>query len=377
MTGAGREDAAAAAAPPSGGAPAGAPARAPLDGRAGGAGSRVALAVTVLLAAIVAAAVAWRLDWAGLSALDDPRAWALLGIGAAFHLLTVPFKAVAWRSVLAASMAPRAAPSLRTFLSPVMIGAALNLALAGRVGEAARVLLVHGRLARGGSPATMSSVVGSAVTESMVATAAWVALVAMAGLFFPLPALVWLVIGGIAAVWLVILVAAVRGWGASGSLAAPAGLLRRGLAGVRRVWGEVADGHRSLGRRAVALPLLGASVGGWLVQLASVYVVLSAFDVPGGWPAAILVLVGVSVAQTVPVVPGNVGVFQAAVALPLVATFGVSPATAIAVGVVLQVVQAAPVALAGLAALSRESQGISALCSAARDMRPGRARVAT
>jgi uncharacterized protein (TIRG00374 family) len=149
------------------------------------------------------------------------------------------------------------------------------------------------------------------------------------------------------------------------------------MAGIRRVWEEVADGHRSLRRRAVAVPLLGASVAGWLVQLVSVYAVLLAFDVPGGLAAATLVLVGISVAQIVPVVPGNVGVFQAAVALPLVATFGVSPATAIAVGVVLQLVQSAPVALAGAAALSREGQGVSALLAAARDLRPGRAGVAT
>jgi hypothetical protein len=47
------------------------------------------------------------------------------------------------------------------------------------------------------------------------------------------------------------------------------------------------------------------------------------------------------------------------------------------VGVVLQLVQAAPVALGGLAALSREGQGISALYAAARDMRLGRPWVAT
>jgi glycosyltransferase 2 family protein len=377
MTGVGRGDAAHTAAPQSGGAVAeGRPAGGDAV-RQGAGGSRVALAVTVILAGLVAAGVAWRLDWGVLSVLDDRRAWLLLGAGAAFHLLTVPFKAVAWRSVLAASLAPRPAPPIRVFLSPVMIGAALNLALAGRIGEAARVLLVHGRLARHGSPAAMPSVVGSAVTESLVATAVWVALVALAGVFFPLPALVWLVIGGIAGVWLLILLASVRGWGSAASLSAPASLLQRGMAGVRRVWGEVADGHRSLRSRAVAVPLVGASVGGWLVQLLSVYVVLLAFDVPGSWAAATLVLVGVSVAQTVPVVPGNVGVFQAAVALPLVASFGVAPTTAIAVGVVLQLVQSAPVALAGAAALSREGQGVSAICAAARDMRPRRARVAT
>jgi uncharacterized membrane protein YbhN (UPF0104 family) len=61
-----------------------------------------------------------------------------------------------------------------------------------------------------------------------------------------------------------------------------------------------------------------------------------------------------TVAQTVPVLPGGVGSFQAAVALPLVASYGVAGVDALAAGVLLQATQALTGIGPGLIFLARE-----------------------
>lgn len=311
------------------------------------------------------ALVAWRLDWSSLTELASVHAWALLAAAATLQLLTLPLKAVGWHVALGAVHPTAFAAPLRTVLAPVAVGALFNLVLAGRVGDAARVLLVHSRLRHLHPPPPMSLVVGSAITETLVSTTAWVALVAVAGALVPLPAAAWAVIGTIAAAAALVALAAARGWGRS-ARAVGSGALGRLWAACRRVWATVSEGHRTLRRPGVLLPLGGASAAGWAAQWASVYAVLTAFDLPDTARAATLVLVSTSIAQTLPVVPGNLGVFQAAAALPLVASSGVSAATAVAIGVVLQLVQSAPIAVAGAAVMARQGEGLGDLWRNAR-----------
>ncbi len=327
--------------------------------------------LAIVVAAAVLVAIAGRLDWSTLASLRTAPAWGLLAGAALSYLLTVPLKAAAWRYVLAASLPGRRSVPLRLMLPPVMIGALLNLVLVGRVGEAARVLLVHSRLRRARQPVAMSVVVGSAVTESLVSTATWAGLVATAGLLLPLPAAVWIGVAGLAAGWMLIVVASARNWGSARTTSASGRRVRRVLASIHRVWDAVAHGHRALRRPAVLVPLLGTSIGGWLAQCVSTWALLRAFGIDGGWEAAILVTVTVTVAQTLPLLPGNVGIFQAAAALPLVTSYGVPPATALAFGVVMQLVQTAPIALVGALALTREGESIRHLYASARRLRSG------
>ncbi len=323
-----------------------------------------ALAITI--AAGVLTAVAWRLDWSTLASLRTGHAWLLLGAAALIHLLTVPLKALAWRSALAAALTGGGAVPLRLVLSPVMIAALLNLVLAGRIGEAVRVLLVHARMRQSGEVTHLSVVVGSALTESIVSTMTFVGLVALAGTFLGLLAAVWIGLAGLAAVWLLIIVAAARGWWSTPPVSTPRRLPGRVLVAIGHVWSSVARGHRALRRPAVLIPLAGLGIGGWLAQWLSVYALTRAFDIDGGWRAATLVLIAISLAQVLPLLPGNVGIFQAAAALPLVTSYGVPPATAVAFGVVLQLVQAAPVALAGALALAGEGESIRHVSASAR-----------
>jgi len=95
---------------------------------------------------------------------------------------------------------------------------------------------------------------------------------------------------------------------------------------------------------------------GWLMQLLAVYAAMQAFDIHAPLPAAGLVLVLMNVATIVPLWPGNVGLVQAAVALPL-RNYGVPYATGFAYGLALQAIEMACGVGLGLVALARE--GIS------------------
>ena len=56
---------------------------------------------------------------------------------------------------------------------------------------------------------------------------------------------------------------------------------------------------------------------GWVCQLFAVYVAMRAFDIHAPLPAAALVLLLMNVATLFPLWPGNIGLLQAAIALPL------------------------------------------------------------
>ena len=95
---------------------------------------------------------------------------------------------------------------------------------------------------------------------------------------------------------------------------------------------------------------------GWIWQLLAVYVAMRAFDIHEPLSAAALVLVLMNVATIFPLWPGNVGLLQAAVAIPLV-PYGVPYARGFAFGIGLQVIEMSVGVGVGLVFLARE--GIS------------------
>jgi glycosyltransferase 2 family protein len=102
---------------------------------------------------------------------------------------------------------------------------------------------------------------------------------------------------------------------------------------------------------------------GWFMQLLAVYVAMRAFDVHAPLPAAGLVLLLMNVATIFPLWPGNIGLMQAAVALPLV-QYGVAYSTGFAYALVLQVIEMSVGVGVGLLFLAREGLSFANL----RDM---------
>ena len=99
---------------------------------------------------------------------------------------------------------------------------------------------------------------------------------------------------------------------------------------------------------------------GWLLQLFAVWVVMEAFAMDAPLPAAALVLLLMNVATIFPLWPGNIGLLQAAIALPLV-QYGVAYGTGFAYALVLQAVEMSVGVGVGLIFLAREGLSLASL----------------
>jgi uncharacterized membrane protein YbhN (UPF0104 family) len=99
---------------------------------------------------------------------------------------------------------------------------------------------------------------------------------------------------------------------------------------------------------------------GWLCQFFAVYTAMRAFHIHATFPAAGLVLVLMNVATIFPLWPGNVGLTQAAIALPLV-QYGVPYARGFAFGIGLQLIEASVGIGIGLVFLGREGLSFAIL----------------
>jgi uncharacterized membrane protein YbhN (UPF0104 family) len=224
--------------------------------------------------------------------------------------------------------------------------------LVARLGEVARVAVATRRVRRSGSDLPVTAIAGTLVAEQIVRGAALVLI--GAGLAFTtvdLPA--W------ADTTLLALGALTGGAVFAGYLARRAQpTLPPRLARLAGPIGEAVRGSlqvlRDPRRLAVALAL---GIGSWAAQIAGIYWTLAAFGLPHTISAAAAVFMVSTLVGLVPLMPGNVGVFQLAVAGVLAASFGVSAASGAAFAIGLQ---ATEVALgAGLGAVFLLFEGLS------------------
>jgi uncharacterized membrane protein YbhN (UPF0104 family) len=100
--------------------------------------------------------------------------------------------------------------------------------------------------------------------------------------------------------------------------------------------------------------------GGWTCQLFAVWSAMRAFHIYESISAAGLVLVLINVATIFPLWPGNFGLVQIAIALPLV-NYGVQYAKGVAFGVGLQAIEASVGVGVGLIFLAREGLSYAVL----------------
>jgi len=311
-----------------------------------------AIAVVAGLAGIRAARIggeAWgRLDGAAVS---------LLVFAVLANLASVAAKIAVWRRTLAVT--PDGARVRHRDLTPaVFIGFLVNTILPARLGEVAKLAILGRRTRERGVAVPAGTLAGSLAAEQIVLAAALV-LVAAAGVAASSSAPMW-VLGTLAAMWgAVVVVAAsaarlerlaIRLPGRAGPIA------RDALAQARAVFSG-----RDRGLGALAL-----GIASWAFQIAGIVFTLQAFGLPHSIQAACAVFVASTLVGIVPLVPGNVGVFSAAVAAAL-APFGVGAAEAAAFGLALQGVEALLSVAAGGVFLAFE--GLS-LADIRREMHP-------
>jgi len=310
----------------------------------------------VVVAAGLVALVWWRgPDWGAVLHAFDAVKWYWVVVAIGLNLLSVVARALAWNTVIKQAMPPPH-PRFPLVFSAFSVGLFANAVLPGRIGELARVavltrkLRIHGRRPDG----------------------AWAALVGtvFAHRLFDLVPVVGLIL-------YVLATAKIPHWAITSLVVVGAvglGLFAFAFASARRhhqsVVDEVGPVRRLLTMARYGLGVLHApgpaalaiffQCTGWLFQFFAVYTTMRAFDIHAPLPAAGLVLLLMNVATLFPLWPGNIGLLQAVVALPL-RSYGVATGKALAFGFGLQAIEASVGVGVGLLFLAREGLSFAML----------------
>jgi uncharacterized protein (TIRG00374 family) len=313
------------------------------------------LRLTVVVAAAVGvAALLW---WRGpaWSAVGDAFAavvWQWVAAAVGLNLLSVLLRAVAWRTVIKQAM-DEPHPSFMLVFSAFSVGLFANAVLPGRIGELARVAVLNRKLPprEGNWPTLLGTVFAHRVFDLVAAIALIGFVVSTAHIpDWAVTSLIAVVVGGVLLFSVAVLSARdhrVSDLGGVGSVRKVVRLARHGLGVMREPVAAAV---------ACSFQLLG-----WTCQLFAVYTTMRAFGINEGLPPAGLVLVLMNVATIFPLWPGNVGLVQAAVSLPLWRYYGVAKGIGVAFGFGLQAIEASVGVGVGLIFLAREGLSFAML----------------
>jgi uncharacterized protein (TIRG00374 family) len=304
------------------------------------------IALSAVMFAVVVVLLAWRgPDWEAVGEAFTVVAWWWIAAAIALNVLSVLARCLSWHVVITQAMPPPH-PRFRQTFSAFSVGLLANSVLPGRIGELARVGVLARHLPSGqGIWATLTGTVFAH------------------RLFDLFPAALLLVY--------VLQTAKIPHWAATSLylfVGIGATLFAVAMAGAKthhrarfedmdkKVHQLLTMARTGLGVLRAPLPAIGAALLqmlGWSFQLGAIYVAMRAFGIHESLPAAALVLALMNVATVFPLWPGNVGLVQAAVALPLV-SYGVAKARGFAFGIGLQAIDVAVGVGLGLIALGRE-----------------------
>jgi uncharacterized protein (TIRG00374 family) len=300
--------------------------------------------------AALAAAIAlfvWRgPDWGLVVEAFRIVVWGWVVVAILLNLLSVIARAGAWHQVIEQALPPPR-PRFRAVFSAFGVGLFANAVLPGRIGELARVAVLtrhQPQQQRGDAWATL---VGTVFAHRVFDLFPMVLLIVYVLFTAKIPhwALTSLTIAVVVAFALFAF-----------ALASARRRRRSVLEEAGRVRRLVTMARYGLGVLHEPVPAVTAAVLqclGWLCQLLAVWAAMRAFDIHEPLPAAGLVLVLMNVAMLFPLWPGNVGLVQAAVALPLV-SYGVPYAKGFAFGIGLQAIEMSVGVGIGFIFLARE-----------------------
>jgi uncharacterized protein (TIRG00374 family) len=311
-------------------------------------------AALVLLGAVgVFAALWWHGPaWGGVADAFAAVEWRWIAAAVGLNLLSVLVRALAWRTVIVQAFEPPH-PSFMLVFSAFSVGLFANAVLPGRIGELARVAVLNRRMRQTGAWARL---LGTVFAHRVFDLVAVIGLIVYVMLTAHIPD--WAVTSLIAVVVVGIVLFTIAVMGARSDHFAG---FEEGLGAVRKVVRLARYGLGVMRRPAAAALALLFQLLGWTCQLFAVYTSMRAFGIHEPLPAAGLVLVLMNVATIFPLWPGNVGLVQAAVALPLFTYYGVAKANGIAFGFGLQIIEASVGIGVGLLFLAREGLSVAML----------------
>jgi uncharacterized membrane protein YbhN (UPF0104 family) len=278
--------------------------------------------------------------------------WRWIAAAVALNIASAVVRSLSWRTVIHQGL-PEPHPRYRYVFSAFSIGLLANAVLPGRIGELARVAVLTRRFRRRGD--AWAALTGTVFAHRVLE-------------FFP----------ALALVVYVLLTARIPHWAISGlaiALALGAGLLGFGVVSARRHHVSPVEEGLTAMRRLVTMARRGLGVLrspvaavaaicfqsiGWFLQLLAVYVAMRGFNIEAPLAAAALVLLLMNVAMIFPLWPGNIGLLQAAIALPLT-TYGIAYHHGFAFGIGVQAIEASVGVGVGLAFLAREGLSFAML----------------
>ncbi|MGI8885908.1 MAG: lysylphosphatidylglycerol synthase transmembrane domain-containing protein [Gaiellaceae bacterium] len=317
------------------------------------------LQAAVLSLALVLAFVLlwWRgPDWSDVWGAFRFVIWSWIVLAFVLNVASTMFRALSWSLTISQALPPQHQPRLIHVYSSFGVGLLANAVVPGRLGELARVATLRRHLpdAPSGTTATLvGTVVAHRLFDLVPATllVVWVLLTAEVPHWAVTALLIVVAVG-----FTLFTVAWMSARRQQRSMAHDL----QAVGTIRHLLGMARQGLSVLKSPA---PLAGAILLqclGWVLQLMAVWVTMQAFGIDAPLPAAGLVLVLMNVATIIPLWPGNFGLVQAAVALPL-RNYGVAYATGFAFGLALQAIEIACGIALGLLALAREGISVAML----------------
>jgi len=312
-------------------------------------------AIVLAAAAGVVALFWWRgPDWGTVGHAFDSVRWEWVVVAIGLNLVSVLVRAAAWRTVIGQAMPPPH-PRYPLVFSAFSVGLFANAVLPGRIGELARVAVLTRKLRlQGRANGTWAALVGTVFAHRLFDLVPTVGLILYVLLTAKIPH--WAISS--------LVVVGVIGFGlfafAFASARHQSQSVIDGLGPARRVVEMARHGLGVLHRPGPAAVAAFFQCCGWLCQFFAVYTAMRAFHIHSPLPAAGLVLLLMNVATLFPLWPGNIGLLQAAIALPL-ASYGVPAGKAIAYGFGLQAIEASVGVGVGMVFLAREGLSFAML----------------
>jgi uncharacterized membrane protein YbhN (UPF0104 family) len=285
-------------------------------------------------------------DWKKVGNHLAHMSWGWAAIAVALNLVSALARAMSWDNVIKEAVPPPH-PRLMDVWSAFFVGIFANGVLPGRVGEVARIGVLMRRMPQRERRGLWQAFIGSVLAHRILEVFPSIALfgwVLLAAKIRPAARVgLWAVVAA-GIVFVVVGVALARRH-------EQGGVEEKGRFGA--LLARTREGLGILRRPIPSLISSGWQTVGWILQLAAVWSALIAFNIHLPLVAAAAVLAVMNVALILPLWPGNVGLQQAAILVPL-ATYGVPHSSAIAFGIALQIIESSVGYTFGIACLLRE-----------------------
>jgi uncharacterized protein (TIRG00374 family) len=279
------------------------------------------------------------IDWATAWAAIRSASWPILLVATLANFVTLAAKAITWWIFLRAV----GVPSLSLATKATIAGAGLNNILVANSGEAARVLFVTRAT---GAPS--AAVLAALALERLFDLIGYIVLMAGAAYLLPVPHEVarwrFAAVGALLGIVALLAIQLRRAPEIAAVTVYPTTMVGRVRSYLARFMGSV---RHILTLQRISLAML-LSLVNWGAQIATYHLVAVAAHFPISIVGSVTTLITANVGFLVRATPGNVGVFQVVYGVTAQA-LGLDKAKAVAVALLLQLIQNVPVTLLAVA----------------------------